>query len=71
MKGLIPPRRRWLTKHRSSNCGIGTTLVKWKYQVDAECPRCNQVEDKAHVFRCQDPSAKSLWDTNLTKLANL
>ena len=69
MQGLIPPRRRWITKHWSSNCGIGTTMVKWKYQVDAECPRCEQVEDKDHVFKCQEQSARQLWDDGMSKLA--
>jgi len=33
----------------SANCGVGTALVKWKYQDDDKCPRCNASEDTAHV----------------------
>jgi len=29
MQALQPARRRWIAKHASSNCGVGTTLVKW------------------------------------------
>jgi len=49
MPALKPIRRRWITKHASANCGVGTTLVKWKHQDDDKCPRCNVSEDKAHV----------------------
>ena len=45
MKSLTPPERRFITKHASSNCGVGTTLVQWKLQEDAACPWCGQPED--------------------------
>ena len=29
MTSLKPSRRRWITKHASANCGVGTTLLSW------------------------------------------
>jgi len=40
MQALQPAGRRWIAKHASSNCGVGKTLVKWKYQNDDRCPWC-------------------------------
>ena len=53
MSRLLPRKRRWVSKHMTENCGIGTTLVKWNILKDAKCPRCNQEDETAmHVFRC-------------------
>jgi hypothetical protein len=38
MQHLSIPRRRYVTKVASENCGVGTTLVEWKYQSAATCP---------------------------------
>ena len=68
MAALKPSRRRWITKHASANCGVGTTLVKWKYQDDHKCPRCNASEDTAHVLRCQAEGANEVWSESMAKL---
>jgi len=75
IKKLPLPRRRWITKTASSNCGIGETLVTWKHQTDSTCPRCTQSEDTTHVYRCTGHNASDLWNesidtlrTSLTKL---
>jgi len=68
MPVLKPSRRRWITKHASANCGVGTTLVKWKYQDDDKCPRCNASEDTAHVLRCQPKGANEIWSESMAKL---
>jgi hypothetical protein len=65
---LKPSRRRWITKHASSNCGVGTTLVKWKFQDDDKCPRCNASEDTTHVLRCQAEGANEVWNESMDKL---
>lgn len=38
-------KQRWITKHASENCGIGTTLVKWNIQTEATCSLC-QLSDE-------------------------
>ena len=68
MNHLTPAERRYVTKTASANCGVGATLVQWKFQADAHCPRCGQYEDGAHVYRCRGQSADEVWTANLTKL---
>ena len=44
-------------------------MVKWNYQDDAKCPRCNEEhEDCAHILKCVGEDASSIWQENLTKL---
>jgi len=52
MRALKPGRRRWITKHASANCRVGTTLLTWKYQDDDHCPRCGRSESTTHVLTC-------------------
>ena len=68
MKALQPARRRWIAKHASSNCGVGKTLVTWKYQDDDRCPRCRLPEDTTHVLRCTAKGANDVWNESITKL---
>jgi len=68
MLALKPGHQRWITKHASAKCGVGTTLVKWKYQDDDKCPRCNASEDTAHVLRCQAKGANEAWSGSMAKL---
>jgi hypothetical protein len=56
------PRRKWLTKHASANCGVGETLVKWGIQIDSDCPRCGEPETTTHVLRCMSQEAKDQWE---------
>jgi len=74
-KKLPLPRRRWITKTASSNCGIGETLVSWKKQTSSTCPRCTQSENTTHVYQCLGHDASTVWQesietlrTTLTKL---
>ena len=41
MQSITPAERRYVTKHSSNNFGVGSTLVEWKFQSDATCPRCD------------------------------
>ena len=59
-------KRRRVCKHASGDCGVGTTLAKWKLQDDDHCPRCGQSEDTIHVLRC--PEATDTWDTAVIEL---
>jgi hypothetical protein len=68
MAALTPAERRWITKTASHNCGIGTTLVQWKYQDDPQCPRCGQREDSAHVVRCTGHEANVPWEQSMQDL---
>jgi hypothetical protein len=33
MVSLPPAKRRWVTKTASLKCGVGTSLLRWNYQV--------------------------------------
>jgi hypothetical protein len=69
MGGLTAPQRKYITKSASENYGIGTTLVEWKHQDDAACPRCShQLETPAHVQRCDGYSANDIFTKSITKL---
>lgn len=62
-------RRRWIMKHASENCGVGATLLKWEYQTDAKCPRCNHpAEDTRHVLLCQGTDANEVFQQSIDTL---
>jgi len=61
MPALKPSHWWWITKHASANCGVGTTLVKWKRQQDDKCPHCRASEDTAHMLRCQAEGGHDVW----------
>ena len=65
---LKPGYQRWITKHASHNCGVGTTLVEWNQQNDDRCPRCSHPEDTTHVLRCTGSGATEVWNEHYTAL---
>jgi len=67
-KALKPGYQRWLTKHASHNCGVGTTLVEWQHQEDDQCPCCGQPEDTNHVIRCMGMGATETWSEQVNVL---
>ena len=72
MQSLPHNHRLWVTKTASHNCGVGTTLVTWKYQDDAKCPRCNeQQEDPTHVTQCRGLGANKIFRKSMRKLKRL
>jgi hypothetical protein len=54
-------RRRWVSKHTSGFCSVGTKMVKWKEQPTSDCPRCGFVENARHVWLCQEPAVFFVW----------
>ncbi|MCA1800669.1 MAG: hypothetical protein LC650_05195 [Actinobacteria bacterium] len=65
---IPPPRRIWITKHSSHNCGVGTTLLRWNHQDHAKCPRCNKIEDTTHIYTCTGHNATEIWNQSILKL---
>ena len=58
IKSLPCSKRKWLVKHASDNCGVGKTMVKWKFQESAECSLCRiEEEDAKHVLQCKSQVA--------------
>jgi len=65
-KALKPGCQRWITKHASHNCGVGTTLAEWQQQEDDQCPRCGQPEDTNHATRCTGAGATETWTEQMS-----
>ena len=69
MTKLSPSERLWVTKTASHNCGVGTTLVSWKYQDDAQCPRCEHLQETTeHVSQCRGQDASKRFRKSLRQL---
>jgi hypothetical protein len=68
MKSLPPDRRRWLTKHTARFAPVGYNMVRRKEWHSPLCPRCQELEDHSHVWRCKHPDAVTLRERQLGKL---
>ena len=44
--------------------------ARWKLRLNEKCPRCGKYEDTAHVWRCQQTHAKTVWKTSMKDLSN-
>ena len=64
------PKWKWLSKHVTGICGVGIMLQLWKHQEHSSCPRCGTArENVEHILLCTAPSATSIWDNAIDKLA--
>ena len=68
MKHLPLKNRRWVTKHASHQCAVGTTMAKWNFQDTAKCPRCNEDETTTHVYQCKSHQATTQWNESIQQL---
>jgi hypothetical protein len=69
MQHLSIPRRQYVTKVASENCGVGTTLMEWKFQQTSTCPRCPQEKETTqHIQQCQGHNANSSFNQSIDKL---
>jgi hypothetical protein len=69
MKSLTTAQRKYITKSASENYGVGRTLVEWKHQTNAQCPRCQQaVETPAHVQQCEGYAANEVFQKSIQKV---
>ena len=65
-KGL----NRWLAKHTTGFCGVGTKLEQYAYQTHSKCPRCGaNGETPSHVIKCKEETACQLWDKEMISLS--
>ena len=56
-------KRRWMTKHSTGWCAVNRNMVRWKFDTFQACPRCSQpTETPLHVWRCQGPTAREIWE---------
>jgi hypothetical protein len=62
-------KQRWLAKHITHFCAVGTTMLQRKKQDHSTCPRClDPIETTTHVLTCPAPSATSQWKKCLDKV---
>ena len=62
-------RWKWLAKHVSGICGVGTMLQLWKYQAHNSCPRCGAEKEKAeHILLCSESNATNTWNDAVNDL---
>ena len=62
-------QQRWLCKHSTGFCGVGTMLKKYKFQQHTRCPRCSKDgETTTHILQCQGEGVQSLWEGEIQKL---
>ena len=67
--GLLQfPKKRRVTKFLANQCATGKTMLKWKFWDHDRCPRCNEIEDNAHVITCTDERAQAIWDNSMASL---
>jgi hypothetical protein len=69
MREMDHYRRRFVTKHSSGWCGVGTKLKLWKFEDSDLCPRCSAPAETAlHVWVCPDESTSTLWRKKISTL---
>jgi hypothetical protein len=49
-------------------CGVSKVLKIWKEQEDDTSPRCSIYEEATHIWTCQSPSNRAIWDQRLMGL---
>ena len=68
MKTETAFKQHWLVKHSTGVCGVNKKLVEWSEKDSPECVRCQEIENAAHVWKCQHQSTKAIWDKALLEL---
>ena len=69
MTSLPQPRRRWVAKQSSENCGVGTTMVEWGFWENPDCPRCPcKQETTAHVQQCMGHGSQDIFESSITSV---
>jgi hypothetical protein len=68
MSTIDPKRARWLTKHTSGHCPVGTVMKKRTERITNKCPHCGQPETPSHVWTCPHPPVKQKWEASLRSL---
>jgi hypothetical protein len=59
----------WVPKWLAGFAAVGKVQQRNKLQDHAECPRCSEFEDTAHVVLCPAPNAKRQWKASIATLS--
>ena len=69
LANLNTGEQRWWSKHTTGFCGVGSMLVKYKFQQHDNCPRCSQpYETTSHLLQCKGFGVDLLWQDEIKKL---
>jgi len=69
MQALPPAKQRWVSKLATKFLPYGTNMKRWRLRTQSKCPRCECAdEDKAHILRCQAPTAAGKWKKAIEEL---
>ena len=62
---------RFIPKWVSNQVAVGTTMARRKTRLFNGCPRCKCMsENREHVLKCPEASARAHWKTQVTLLKN-
>jgi len=62
-------KQLWVSKLATKFLPYGKNMRRWNLRQQARCPRCScLVEDKEHIFKCQEASAVKQWNKALDDL---
>jgi hypothetical protein len=68
MAAVSLTRQRWVTKHVSGFCGSRKMMHRWKKCAEPKCPRCDEIEDSHHVWKCQGMEVNEVWDKSMARV---
>ncbi len=54
-------KRVFIMKHSAGMCGVGKFMSRWKQRESLACPRCLDLEDATHVWKCHGEGADNIW----------
>ncbi len=62
-------KQLWVSKLATKFLPYGKNMRRWNVCQQARCPHCScPVEDKEHIFKCQEASAVKQWNKALDDL---
>lgn len=61
-------RRLFCSKHTTGMCGVGKFQKIWKMKETNACPHCGQFEEATHLWKCNTPEVKEVWQQSLITL---
>jgi predicted RNA-binding Zn-ribbon protein involved in translation (DUF1610 family) len=67
LKATPTQRQHWVSKMLSGFCATGVMMKRRKERASNECPRCGEIEDVEHIWRCKHDT-KLIWDKAMKNL---
>lgn len=69
LRNIPTHEHRWLCKYTTGFCGVGSMLLKYRYQTHTKCPRCGADNERTdHVLQCKGAETSTIWKDEIKKL---